>query len=252
MAESMRFFEGTSGLARTLAKLRDRLDELEINYVIIGGMALTAHGYARMTEDVDVLVTRSDLAKIHKHLVGRGYARVFAGSKNIRDADTRVKIEFVLTGDYPGSGMPQAIRFPDPADTAAVERDGVKFVGLVGLLELKLASGMTGGPDRAKDLVDVQQLIKGSSLSRELGDQLNPEVRTKYHELWDGLYESPKTFVRVWKAEPSAELLERMLADGVTIETTTDGRTKLMTSDPVLAEKYDMHEESEYFDAEDQ
>lgn len=141
MAESMRFFDGTSGLQQTLAELSARFDELGITYVVVDGMALTAHGYARMTEDVDVLVTRADLARIHEHLVGRGYTRLFAGSKNIRDATTRVKIEFVLTGDYPGSGKPQPVSFPDPADTEPVEREGVKFIGLERLVELKLASG---------------------------------------------------------------------------------------------------------------
>ena len=42
---------------------------------------------------------------------------------------------------------------------ATIEIDGVKFVTLEKLIELKLASGITA-PDRLKDLADVQELIK--------------------------------------------------------------------------------------------
>jgi hypothetical protein len=248
MAESMRFFAGTSGLQQTLVKLVEKFDDLGIAYVVIGGMALTAHGYARMTEDIDVLVTRSDLARVHKHLVGRGYTRLFQGSKNIRDAETRVKIEFVLAGDYPGSGKPQPVIFPDPSSTEAVEHDGVKFIGLSRLVELKLASGMTGGPDRARDLVDVQQLVKIVGLPRDFADRLNPDVRAKYHELWDALHALGKKFVRlITGSSPAAEELRQMQADGVTLES-----HRLVTTDPAVAAKYDMHEESEFFEAGDE
>lgn len=214
MAESGRYFEGTSGLQRTLAKLQARFDELGIAYVVIGGIALGAHGYVRMTEDVNVLVTRSDLAKVHKHAVGRGYTRLFEKSKNIRDAETRVKIEFVIAGDFPGSGKPQPVSFPDPAATERVERDGVKFIGLARLVELKLAVGMSGGVDRAKDLVDVQQLVKVASLSRDFAEHLNPDVRAKYHELWDGLHATRKQYLRVWRAASftrEAQAIEDMI-----------------------------------------
>lgn len=150
MAESDRFFRGDSGLHETLRNLTAKLDELGIAYVVIRGMALTAHGFARMTEDVDVLVTKADLKKIHAKLVGLGYKRAFDGSKNIRDTNTNAKIEFVLTGDYPGSGEPQPVSFPHPADAEPVVLGGVKFVGLRRLIELKLASGMTGGPEGGK------------------------------------------------------------------------------------------------------
>ena len=89
------FFEGTSKLQVTLRALQKRLDELKIDYAVIGGMALTAYGYARMTEDIDILITKPDLNRLHAALSGRGYKREFTGSKNIRDTDTGVRIEFV-------------------------------------------------------------------------------------------------------------------------------------------------------------
>ena len=276
MAESTRFFEGMSELHRTLVEVTRRFDELGVAYAVIGGMALTVHGYARMTEDIDVLVTRSDLKKIHSSLVGRGYRRIFQGSKNIRHADTRVKIEFVIAGDYPGSGKPQAVRFPDPADIEPVEHDGVKFVDLSCLVELKLASGISGGPDRARDLVDVQQLIKTLRLMRDFSVGLQQDVRPKYEELWDGLHAATATrkYVRLWRNKfltlearsmsdmihmlgDAVDELRQMEADGVVLDPeggTGDDYAYLVTTDPAIAEKYDMHDESEFFldDADDE
>jgi len=267
MAESERFFHGQGGLHETLRNLKAKLDEMGIPYVVIGGMALTAHGYARMTEDIDVLVTKSDLKKIHNKLVGLGYKREFEGSKNIRDTSTKVKIEFVLTGDYPGSGKPQPVSFPDPAHADPLVQDGVKFVGRQRLVELKLASGMTGGPDRAKDFVDVQQLVRLLRLPRSLDQELHEYVRGKYCELWDELNAMKKKYVRLWRNKfltvaaksieemidilsGAADELREMKRDGVTLDPdggTGDDYAYLMTTDPDIAKKYDMHEESEFF-----
>ncbi len=270
MAESTRYFQGTSGLHGTLRELARRLDQLGVGYVVIGGMALAAHGYARMTEDIDLLVTRADLRKIHEHLVGRGYRRMFEGSKNIRDTETQVKIEFVLTGDYPGSGEPQPVSFPDPAETDPVTLEGVRFIGLERLVELKLASGMTGGADRAKDLVDVQHLVKTLRLKRDFAASL-PYVRAKYEELWDGLHAKRTRYVRLWRSRfltleatsiddmigvlaGAADELRRMKSDGVALDPaggTADDHAMLVTMDPAVAERYDMHDESEFFGDED-
>jgi hypothetical protein len=272
MAESDRFFRGDSGLHETLRNLNAKLDELGIPYVVIGGMALTAHGFARMTEDIDVLVTKADLKKIHAKLVGLGYKRAFEGSKNIRDTNTNVKIEFVLTGDYPGSGKPQPVSFPNPADAEPVVLDGVKFVGLRRLIELKLASGMTGGPDRAKDIVDVQQLIKLLRLPRSVDEDLHEYVRGKYDQLWDELQAVKKKYVRLWRNEfltidaksiddmieifsGAADELRRMKADGVTLDPaggTGDDYAHLTTTDVDVAKKYDMHDESEFLGGEEE
>lgn len=268
MSESARFFDGTSKLHETLRALRARFDELAIPYAVIGGIALTAHGYARMTDDIDVLITRSDLKKLHAELVGRGYRPAFEGSKSLRDTSTGVKIEFVLTGDFPGSGHVQPVSFPDPTRAEIVEYDGVRVIGLARLVELKLASGMTGGADRSRDLVDVQQLIKTLRLPRAFAGGLHEYVRTRYEELWDALRASEKRYVRLWRNKfltvdatsldemidtlaAAVDELRRMRADGVVLDPeggTGDDDAHLVTTDPDVASKYDMHDESEFFD----
>jgi hypothetical protein len=70
---------------------------------------------SRFTEYVDILVGRDDLKRIHEKLEGRGYVPPFPGSKNLRDAQTGVRIEFLVTGAFPGDGKPKPVAFPEPS-----------------------------------------------------------------------------------------------------------------------------------------
>ena len=189
--EASRFLMGEGKVYQSLGKIARKLTELGIPYAIAGGMALVAHGYDRTTDDVDVLVDSSGLKATHEALEGLGYVAPFPGSKQLRDTETSVRVEFLVTGQYPGDGKPKPVAFPDPRDTA-IEIDGICYVKLPTLIELKLASGMTN-TGRLKDLADVQELIRVLRLSRDFGSQLNPFVRGKYEELWQGVAESGET-----------------------------------------------------------
>ena len=151
----------------------------------MGGMALVAHGYRRTTEDVDILVAPASLETIHKSLIGLGYRPLFEGSKNVRDTRTGVRIEFVVAGGYPGDGKPKPVAFPNPADVA-VEIDGIRYVRLATLIELKLASGMTN-PGRIRDLGDVQEIIRVLQLRDDFADRLHPFVREEFIRLAAGV-----------------------------------------------------------------
>jgi hypothetical protein len=189
LQEGSMHFEGKSAVNLTLEKITRRLAELKIPYAVAGGMALFFHGVRRFTEDVDILVRREDLPEIHRRLEGLGYVPVFSGSKNLRDAESGVRIEFLASGDYPGDGKPKPVAFPEPEPTS-VEKDGIRWLALPALIELKLASGMTN-PARLKDLADVQELIRILNLPMEFREQLNPFVRDKFSELWRSIQANP-------------------------------------------------------------
>jgi hypothetical protein len=181
-----RFFMKQDVVTETLRRIAKRLDDLGIPYAVVGGMALGAHGHIRATVDVDILVTPDGLQRVHQELEGLGYVPPVEGSKNLRDVTTSVRIDFLVTGQFPGDGKPKPVAFPDPAKDS-VEIDGIRYVNLHKFIELKLASGMTGTIDRMGDLVDVVKLIQSARLPRELGDKLNEYVRPKFYELWDAL-----------------------------------------------------------------
>ncbi|MEO8604014.1 MAG: hypothetical protein ABI629_15670 [bacterium] len=70
--EADAFFMRTGRLIDSLHRLAQRCAEAGIDYAIVGGMALGEHGYVRMTEDVDVLVTGDGLNRFHQQLLARG------------------------------------------------------------------------------------------------------------------------------------------------------------------------------------
>jgi hypothetical protein len=181
LREGSMHFEQESAVQKTLRRIAKRLDDLGIPYAVVGGMAMFFHGYRRFTEDVDILVTRESLSVIHEKLEGLGYVPPFTGSKHLRDTESGVKVEFLVTGDFPGDGKPKPVAFPDPADVR-VEGTGVWFLCLPALIELKLASGLTN-PLRGKDIVDVQELIAALRLNEEFATNLNPFVRDKFLDL---------------------------------------------------------------------
>lgn len=189
MDEGDRHFQRDDSVFKTLRKIARRLETLGVPYAVAGGMSLDAHGFRRLTVDVDILVTREGLKRIHEGLEGLGYMPPFAGSKNLRDTEHGVRVEFLIAGEFPGDGKSKPVAFPDPGQVN-VEINGVRYLSLPALVELKLASGMTN-LGRLKDLADVQELIKALVLPADFADQLNPYVRDKYLELWQGIRDSP-------------------------------------------------------------
>jgi hypothetical protein len=188
LREGSMHFEKESAVFKTMQAITKRLDELGIPYAVVGGMAMFMHGYRRFTEDVDILVTKESLALIHEKLDGLGYVPPFAGSKNLRNTETGVRIEFLVTGGYPGDGLPKPVSFPDPSGVS-VEFDGIRCLNLETLIQLKLASGTV--PGRRKDLADVQELIRFMRLPEDFALRLDESVRGSYRTLWAELQQAP-------------------------------------------------------------
>ncbi|HJY27360.1 MAG TPA: hypothetical protein VJ306_04940 [Pyrinomonadaceae bacterium] len=181
-AEGLRYFMGEGTINKTLQRLAYDLEQRGIDYMIIGAIALLAHGYPRFTEDIDLVMTSEDLQKFHDELIGLVYTPAFSGAKKrLRSTTDGVPIEVMTTGEFPGDGKPKPVRMPRPSE-ASIEIDGIKFATLEKLIELKLASGISAS-DRLKDLADVQELIKIKRLDADFALKLDPYVRAKYLEL---------------------------------------------------------------------
>ena len=80
LREASAYFAGEGRLHGTLRQLTQRLDAEGIPYALLGGLALAQHGYPRLTEDIDLLLTPSGLERFRR-LVGRGYRPAFSGAK---------------------------------------------------------------------------------------------------------------------------------------------------------------------------
>lgn len=163
------FLRGQGTVHQALRRVTERLDRLGIAYAVAGGLALFRHGYRRFTEDVDLLVTEEGLRRLN------------GGKRHLRDTETGVAIEFLVTGHYPGDGRPQPVAFPDPGSSATVV-DGIAYLNLDRLIELKLAAGLSA-PHRLRDFADALELIAALDLPAEFAERLDELVRAKYHEL---------------------------------------------------------------------
>ena len=181
LREADSLYQTGGRLRETYDRVHGRLTELGVAHVLVGGYALILHGVRRFTEDIDLLVTDAGLEQLRDALLGRGYVSVPATSRSLRDTTTRVRIDFVVAGHFPGDGKPKPVVFPDPAQATEIVQ-GQAVVGLATLIELKLASGMTG-KGRLQDLADVQRLIQTHALSAAYAERLEPSVRAKFLEL---------------------------------------------------------------------
>jgi len=194
--EASKYFARAGALDFTLEQLASDLTRKNIDYVVVGGVALRAHGYNRFTNNINLVVTAEGLQNFvtpMPELVPRtlsGYDPIIGSNRRVRSVPHGILIEVMITGEYPGDGKPKPVSIPDPS-TASTEINGIRIVTFEKLIELKLASGMTA-PHRLKDLADVQELIKIRGLGPEFSEQLDPYVREKFMELYESVRQSPK------------------------------------------------------------
>ena len=182
LARAGAFFLGKSPVQLAAEEISGRLEAAGIDYAVAGALSLGYHGFERTTEDVDILITVEGLARFKAEWLGRRYVNLRAGDKPVRDTFNNVRINFLLAGELPGDGKPKPVAIPIPKE-AAESGERFRVVTLPRLIELKLASGLSA-PHRARDLVDIQDLIHRAKLPKELVEQLNPYVQEKFAELW--------------------------------------------------------------------
>lgn len=139
----------TKAVDEVLPALRALLDEAGIAYRIVGGVAVVHHGYARTTEDIDVLVTPDGASGLEPRLADHGFERV--REARLRHVATGVVVDLLLAGRT--VPRPGAVPYPSP-DALAPSPEDPGVVGLAGLVELKLRA------DRHQDRADVVALLK--------------------------------------------------------------------------------------------
>lgn len=172
------FFEKQGPVWDTVRELTRRLSEADIDFVIIGGLALNAHHYPRQTVDVDIVLTPGDFEKFKSSFDQQIYRRTPEFPRRFVDSATDVTIDILLSGQLAGhSGKNRSVRFPDPKD--AEPHDDLRTVSLAKLIELKLVTW------RYKDWGDVVELIRRNQLTAAFADQLDPAVRSSFTQCWD-------------------------------------------------------------------
>jgi len=141
-------------------RLARYLEEAGVDYALIGGYALAAHGMIRQTEDIDLLVDPS-VENSRRWIVALsrlpdGAARELAGDPDVFAAQKTyaVRINDEITVDVlpAAAGVPwQALR----AYIEVVELEGVRLrvLSLEGLLKTKAG-------ERPKDRMDAEAIAR--------------------------------------------------------------------------------------------
>lgn len=153
------------------AALLKALDAASVEYVVIGGLALAAHGYPRFTEDVDICYARNraNLSRLVTALTPLSPALRGASGLPFAfdEATLRSGLNFtlltsagaiVLLGEVTGIGSYEQML---PGATE-YEVFGIraKFIGLDDLERAKMAAG------RPKDLFDLEAIRALKNRSR--------------------------------------------------------------------------------------
>ena len=169
------FFENKSPQHKTMRRLAQRLEKAAIPYAIMGAMAVNAHGARRTTDDVDVLLTTAGLERFRNVFVGKTYDQVEGRDRRFVERRSKVGVDVLVTGLYPGRGKPGPFAFPDPRE-ASVRIEEIQVVSLPQLIQLKLAAR------RYYDFGDVVFLIRVHNLHEKFMSQLHASVHKDFIE----------------------------------------------------------------------
>ncbi|CAF5147146.1 unnamed protein product [Rotaria sp. Silwood1] len=167
----------------TIKSLTNGLEDQKVNYAIIGGLAVYAHGYKRTTHDCDILLSRADYEKFMTKLANLGLKPKFQGArKKFIFTSTEISVDVVIEGEYPGDGSIGPISFPNPK-VCQENIDDMKVISLPKLIDLKLTSYKRLPTARLKDCSDVVELIKSLNLNHSFSNLLDPSVRNEFEQL---------------------------------------------------------------------
>ena len=134
-------------LAVELARL---CKEAGVAPLVIGGLAVNHHGYARFTADVDLLVSRGEaLRLVQRFKQEHGWRRHREGFKNTL---LGVGVDICVEGERTSPSSTET--FPAPESLRAISVRPLPVPALSELIALKVMSG------RARDDADVVELLK--------------------------------------------------------------------------------------------
>ncbi len=172
------FFEKSGPVWETLHRLVQRLHDADIDYLVIGGLALNVYNYPRQTVDVDVVLSAEGFERFKNRIGESLYRPASDAVRRFVDPGTEVAVDILIAGQLAGrTSKNRRVRFPDPAEGEL--HGDMRTVSLPRLIELKLVTW------RYKDWGDVVELIRRNDLPQSFGDQMDPLVKTAFKECYD-------------------------------------------------------------------
>ncbi|MCE9615092.1 MAG: nucleotidyl transferase AbiEii/AbiGii toxin family protein [Lentisphaerae bacterium] len=127
-----------------------------VDALVVGGLAMEAHGYGRQTYDVDCLMAAADVDAFERSLLGEGYARAPSGENFRRYAAPSVyqaPVDVLLVAaDTFGNMLKDSLAWQFGSVTLRVP-------SLPHVIALKLHAIRNNPAREARDLGDVSELL---------------------------------------------------------------------------------------------
>lgn len=144
--------------APLLAQLRELdagLRMAGVRYMVIGGIAVSVHGYVRATGDLDIMIAVSDTDSTHEWLITAGYRSLD------RREDLASYVRDALRLDILYARRSASLALLERREQAGYETLRIPVISLEGLLGLKLQA-FHDDPRRLRDLQDMLELFKAN------------------------------------------------------------------------------------------
>jgi hypothetical protein len=145
-------------LSRVLDRVARSLREQDVEFAVIGGLALAAHGAPRATIDLDLLVGGENADRLHEILAALGYETLHR-SENVANYvsqqpdDGRVDVLFVRRARGRAI-LSRARALP------ILHRDDLRVVDASDLIGLKVQSSSNDPARSRTDMADIEQLLR--------------------------------------------------------------------------------------------
>ncbi len=157
-------------LRKTLEIAQNLLQRSKIDFALIGGFALGAHGIHRATKDIDLLVDGSQKEKVRELFTSKGF-RVFNESKEVLQLDGIGYVDIVF------ANRPLSLEIIQKANFDKLRLAGVPVVSREAIIGLKIQA-FKNDPQRVlQDKADIKLLLNQSGVNLV-------EVK-KYADLFD-------------------------------------------------------------------
>jgi len=172
------FLEGyIKDLNLTKKQIKKLLDEYNIPFVFIGGVARNEYARARTTSDVDILVSSKDKQKMLSLPIGYIKCLTKDSAKKFLLHEPKTELEVMYSGEKAGNN--KGIEFPEPQKID----NGNNVMTLLSLVEFKLCSGLLA--NRYKDYGDIQDMIKENKLPKNYAKDFRKDLKDVYEDLWE-------------------------------------------------------------------
>ena len=180
-----RMVDAVEQVRRRLLRASAALKAAGLPYAVVGGNAVAAwvatidSAAVRNTQDVDVMIRRSDLAAVKAALEAAGFVHRHAAGLDLflddAQANPRNAVHIIFSGELVRQGEPA----PNPDISESTDFDNFRVLNLMALVTIKLTAF------RDKDRTHLRDLIGVGLIDQTWTTRLPPVLASRLQQLLD-------------------------------------------------------------------